>query len=67
MKLDVFSPRIRAQIHANEVPLGRILRDGGVDFKSVAEGVSRDHAEPRDDGRVLDARSRARSTGVKRK
>jgi chorismate-pyruvate lyase len=37
MKLDVFSPRIRALIHANEVPLGRILRDGGVDFKSVAK------------------------------
>ena len=37
MKLDVFSPRIRALIHANEVPLGRILRDGGVDFKSIAK------------------------------
>ena len=37
MKLDVFSPRIRALIHANEIPLGRILRDGGVDFKSVAK------------------------------
>ena len=56
MKLDVFSPRIRAQIHANEVPLGRILRDGGVDFKSVAKVFLRNHPEPRDDGRVLDAR-----------
>jgi len=37
MRLDVFSPRIRALIHANEIPLGRILRDGGVDFKSVAK------------------------------
>ena len=34
MKLDAFSPRIQAQILRNEVPLGRILRDGGVDYKS---------------------------------
>lgn len=37
MRLDVFSPRIRTQIRQNVVPLGRILRDGGVDFKSVAK------------------------------
>ena len=32
--LDPFSPRIRAQILRREAPLGRILRDGGVDFES---------------------------------
>ena len=32
--LDPFSPRIRARILRHEAPLGRILRDGGVDFKS---------------------------------
>jgi chorismate-pyruvate lyase len=34
MKLDAFSSRIRAEIVRNEIPLGRILRDGGVDYKS---------------------------------
>ena len=34
IKLDPFSPRIRAQILRREAPLGRILRDGGVDFES---------------------------------
>ena len=34
MKLGAFSPRIRAEILRNEVPLGRILRDRGVDYKS---------------------------------
>jgi chorismate-pyruvate lyase len=37
IRLDAFSPRIRTLILRNEVPLGRILRDGGVDFKSVAK------------------------------
>jgi chorismate-pyruvate lyase len=37
IRLDAFSPRIRTQIRQNEIPLGRILRDGGVDFKSVAK------------------------------
>ena len=34
VKLDPFSSRIRAQILRGEVPVGRILRDGGVDFES---------------------------------
>lgn len=34
VKLEVFSPKIRAQILRNEIPLGRLLRDGGVEFKS---------------------------------
>jgi hypothetical protein len=34
MNLDVFSARIRGQILRNEVPLGRLLRDGGVDYRS---------------------------------
>ena len=29
-----FKPRIRSQILSNRVPLGRLLRDGGVDYKS---------------------------------
>jgi hypothetical protein len=37
MRLDVFSARIQAQIRENVIPLGRLLRDGGVDFKSVAK------------------------------
>jgi hypothetical protein len=37
IRLDAFAPRIRALIRQNEIPLGRILRDGGVDFKSVAK------------------------------
>ena len=28
-------PKIRAQILSNRVPLGRLLRDGGVDYKSL--------------------------------
>jgi hypothetical protein len=32
--LTAFRPAIRAQILSNRVPLGRLLRDGGVDFKS---------------------------------
>ena len=32
--LMAFKPRIRAQILSNRVPLGRLLRDGGVDYKS---------------------------------
>jgi hypothetical protein len=34
IKLDAFAPKVRAEILRNTVPLGRILRDGGVDFKS---------------------------------
>ena len=34
IRLDAFSARVRADILRNEVPLGRILRDGGVDFLS---------------------------------
>jgi chorismate-pyruvate lyase len=37
MDLGVFSRRIRAQILSNEVPLGRILRDARVDFRSQAK------------------------------
>jgi hypothetical protein len=29
-----FKPKIRSQILGNRVPLGRLLRDGGVDYKS---------------------------------
>jgi hypothetical protein len=32
--LDAFTTRIRAQILRNQVPLGRLLRDGGVDYRS---------------------------------
>jgi hypothetical protein len=32
--LTAFKQRIRAQILANRVPLGRLLRDGGVDYRS---------------------------------
>jgi hypothetical protein len=34
IRLDAFVPRVRAEILRNVVPLGRILRDGGVDFTS---------------------------------
>ncbi len=34
MKLGVFSARIRRQILANRIPLGRILRDGKVEYTS---------------------------------
>ncbi|MPY89822.1 MAG: hypothetical protein GEU99_18105 [Luteitalea sp.] len=37
IQLDAFRPRIRAEILRNEVPLGRILRRRGVDFKSRAK------------------------------
>ena len=33
--LMAFRPKIRAQILSNRVPLGRLLRDGGVDYKSL--------------------------------
>jgi hypothetical protein len=36
MDLSVFSRRIRAQILSNKVPLGRLLRDAHLDFRSVA-------------------------------
>jgi len=32
--LRAFSPRIRKQILDNRIPLGRLLRDGGVDYRS---------------------------------
>ena len=34
MELDVFGDRIRRQIVRNEIPLGRILRDGHVEYRS---------------------------------
>jgi hypothetical protein len=37
IKLDRFSHRIQGQILRNRVPLGRVLRDGGVDFQSQAK------------------------------
>lgn len=37
MNLDAFSPAVRKQVLRNEIPLGRILRDSGVDFKSRAK------------------------------
>ena len=36
MKLDAFGARLKKQILRNEVPLGRILRDGGFDYVSHA-------------------------------
>ncbi|MPZ21001.1 MAG: hypothetical protein GEV06_24330 [Luteitalea sp.] len=36
IQLGAFRPRVRAEILRNEVPLGRILRRRGVDFKSRA-------------------------------
>jgi len=33
--LRAFSPRIRRQILDNAIPLGRLLRDGGVDYRSL--------------------------------
>ncbi|HEX6210561.1 MAG TPA: hypothetical protein VF136_07275 [Methylomirabilota bacterium] len=36
IRLDAFSPRVRAEIERNRVPLGRVLRDAGVDFLSKA-------------------------------
>lgn len=33
--LMAFKPRIRAEILRNRVPLGRLLRDGGVDYRSL--------------------------------
>jgi hypothetical protein len=32
--LGAFRARVRAQILANKVPLGRVLRDGGIDYRS---------------------------------
>jgi hypothetical protein len=37
MELDVFSRRVRKQILSNEIPLGRLLRDARLDFKSQAK------------------------------
>ena len=37
MDLNAFSKRVRTQILNNEVPLGRILRDADIDFKSQAK------------------------------
>jgi hypothetical protein len=34
IRIAAFAPRVRADILRNQVPLGRILRDGGVDFIS---------------------------------
>jgi chorismate-pyruvate lyase len=34
IKLDAVGARIRSQVLRNQVPLGRILRDGGVDYRS---------------------------------
>ena len=46
-----------ARSGATQVPLGRILRDGGVDFTSMPREFFAVDAQPRDDGRVLDARA----------
>jgi hypothetical protein len=35
--LAAFRPKIRAAILANRVPLGRLLRDSGVDFQSIPQ------------------------------
>ena len=34
LKIGAFKPRVRNLIFRNEIPLGRLLRDSGVDFKS---------------------------------
>lgn len=34
MNLEAFAPRIRSKILRNQVPLGRLLRDGGVAYRS---------------------------------
>ncbi len=34
LRLGAFKPKVQSQILRNEVPLGRLLRDAGVDFKS---------------------------------
>ncbi len=34
LRLDAFPTRVRNQVLLNQRPLGRVLRDGGVDFKS---------------------------------
>jgi hypothetical protein len=34
IRLDAFTARVRGQILGNVIPLGRILRDGGVDYES---------------------------------
>ena len=34
LRLDAFPDRIRRQILKNELPLGRVLRNGGIDFTS---------------------------------
>jgi hypothetical protein len=34
LKVDAFPARVKSQILKNEVPLGRLLRDAGLDFKS---------------------------------
>ena len=34
LRLDVFPDRVRRQILKNAVPLGRLLRNGGIDFTS---------------------------------
>jgi hypothetical protein len=34
LRLDLFPTRIQKQILKNETPLGRVLRNGGIDFKS---------------------------------
>lgn len=34
IRLDLFSGKVRDQILRNEVPLGRVLRDSGIDFRS---------------------------------
>ena len=57
MKLAALPRKVQAEIRRNQVPLGRILRDGGVDFTSVPREFFAVDAEPRDDGRLLDARA----------
>jgi chorismate-pyruvate lyase len=34
LRLDAFSPAVRARILSGQVPLGRILRDGGIRYES---------------------------------
>jgi hypothetical protein len=35
IRIPSFPPRIQKQILKNDVPLGRLLRDGGVDYESL--------------------------------
>ena len=49
--------RCAGRILDNEIPLGSILRDGRFEYTQPCQGVPATAAQPRDDGRLLDARA----------